>query len=59
MGVYDLLNKVLTEGKDGKDMVRWEKVGVMIEKEDGKLSVKLNLVPVQWDGWLVVKKRNK
>lgn len=56
--VYNLLHKVQTQ-INGKNKVRWEKVGVMIEKEDGRLSVKLNLVPVQWDGWLVVKEKSK
>ena len=52
--VYDLLYK---RGEhNGK--AQWEKVGVMIEKEDGKKSVKIDLVPVgNWDGWLVVSER--
>jgi hypothetical protein len=55
MTIYDLLWK-RAEDKNGK--ARWEKVGVLIEK-DGKLSLKLDLIPVSkdWDGWLVVSER--
>lgn len=53
--VYDLLWKK-SEDREGK--ARWEKVGVLMEKEDGKKSVKLDLIPVgSWDGWLVVAER--
>lgn len=52
--VYDLLYK---RGEhNGK--AQWAKCGVLIEKEDGKKSVKLDLVPAgNWDGWLVVSER--
>jgi hypothetical protein len=54
--VYDLLYK---RGEhNGK--AQWAKCGVMIEKEDGKKSVKLDLVPAgNWDGWLVVSERKE
>jgi hypothetical protein len=54
MKIYDLLWK-RTENR-GK--TRWEKVGVLIDKEDKK-SIKLDLLPVSadWDGWLVVSER--
>lgn len=54
MKIYDLLWK-RTEDK-GK--ARWEKIGVLIDKEDRK-SIKLDLLPVSkdWDGWLVVSER--
>ena len=52
--VYDLLwKKGEYEGK-----AQWERVGILLEKEDGKRSMKLDLVPaVEWDGWLVVSER--
>jgi len=41
-----------------KGKARWEKIGIMMEEDDGKKSVKMDLVPVgQWDGWLVVSER--
>lgn len=57
MVIYDLLWKK-GESKEGK--VQWERVGVLIEKDDGKKSVKLDLIPAgQWDGWLVVSERKE
>jgi hypothetical protein len=52
--VFDLLWK---KGENnGK--AQWEKVGVMLEKEGGKKSLKLDLMPAGgWDGWLVVSER--
>ncbi len=56
--IYDLLWKREEKSEDKKDSkTRWENVGVLIEN-DGKRSVKLNVVPVgNWDGWLTVKER--
>lgn len=58
MKVYDLLWKKAEDEKTGK--ARWEKVGVLIEKEEGRMSVKIDLVPAtNWDGWLVVSERRR
>ncbi len=56
MKIYDLLWK---RGEDQEGRARWESVGVLIEKDDGKMSVKLDMIPVSkdWDGWLVVAER--
>jgi hypothetical protein len=61
MKIYDLLwrrEEKSEEKKDGK--VQWENVGVLIEN-DGKRSIKLNVVPVggNWDGWLIAKERKE
>lgn len=57
MKVYDLIRK-RSEDKNGK--ARWEKVGVLMVKDDGKMSVKLDLIPVgNWDGWLVVSEKKE
>lgn len=54
--IYDLIRK---KSEDPEGKARWEKLGVMIDK-DGKLSVKLDLLPVgEWDGWLVVSERRE
>ncbi len=45
MRIYDLLYKKA----DNKGKARWEKVGVLIDKEDGKKSIKLDLIPVSSD----------
>ena len=51
---YDVLSKKSeTYGK-----AHWERVGVMQQKEDGKKSIKLDLMPAgNWEGWLVVSER--
>jgi hypothetical protein len=52
--VFDLLWK--KSENDGK--AHWERVGVMLVKDDGKKSMKFDVMPVgQWDGWLVVSER--
>jgi hypothetical protein len=60
MKIHDLLWKREEKSEEKKDSkTRWENVGVLIEK-DGKLSVKLNVIPVgDWDGWLTVKERQE
>jgi hypothetical protein len=57
MTIYDLLWK---EGEDKSGKARWSKVGILMEKSDGKKSVKLNSLPVgSWDGWLVVSEKRE
>ena len=60
MKIYDLLWKREEKSEDKKDSkTRWENVGVLIENE-GKPSVKLNVIPVgDWDGWLTVVERKE
>ena len=41
MKVYDLLWKKAEDEKTGK--ARWQKVGVLIEKDEGMMSVKIDL----------------
>ena len=61
MKIYDLLWRREEKSEEKKDSkVQWENVGVLIEN-DGKRSVKLNLVPTSnsWDGWLIAKERKE
>ncbi len=38
---------------DGRDKPIYENCGVLIMKDDGKISLKINTMPVgDWDGWL-------
>lgn len=37
--------------RDGNEKARWTKCGIIVEK-DGRLSVKLEALPVEFDGWL-------
>lgn len=51
------IRDVLWRRQKNSEEVAWEKVGILIEKEDGGTSIKLNLVPsANWDGWLTVPK---
>lgn len=56
--IYDLLWKK-SEDKEGK--ARWEAVGIFLEKDDGKKSVKIDMIPAgkDWDGWLAVSERKE
>ena len=57
MKVYDILYK---RGEhEGRGI--WINCGVLLEKENGKMSLKLDVVPVDpnWDGWLVVSERKE
>ncbi len=57
MKIYDLLWKKTENDKGGK--IFWQKVGMLMDK-DGKLSVKMDLIPAaSWDGWLVVSERKE
>lgn len=58
MTLYDVLYKK-AEQEDGKAI--WMRCGIMIEKENGKKSLKLDAVPTGsgWDGWMVVSERKR
>lgn len=51
MKTYDIVWK----RKEDINGIRWEKVGVLIIKDNGKMSIKLDPLPAgSWDGWLNV-----
>ena len=58
MTLYDVLYKK-AEQEDGKAI--WMRCGIMIEKDNGKKSLKLDAVPAGsgWDGWFVVSERKR
>ena len=39
-------------GKDGKNF--WKTIGVVFFKDGGKISMKLNMMPLGWDGWAII-----
>ena len=49
MKVFDILSKRLESNAVGLQ----SKCGVMLEKENGKQSLKFDVIPVnpEWDGW--------
>lgn len=61
MKVYDLLAKIDAEATVNGEKIKWQKVGILIEREKGGFSIKLDCIPISnsWDGWLTVKEKNK
>jgi len=57
MKIYDILYK----RGEHEDKASWLKCGVLLEKEGGKRSIKIDTVPVgpEWNGWLVVSERKE
>jgi len=54
---YDVVQSQGTYQKDGEEKTRWMTLGVMLEKPDGKRSIKLNALPLpnkDGDIWLQV-----
>ena len=51
MKIYDLM---FVETAAGKEKPNYNKCGILIVKDDGRVSVKINTLPVSkdWDGWL-------
>lgn len=37
--------------KSGEEKTRWVKMGVVIQRQDGSMSMKLESIPVGWNGW--------
>ncbi len=36
--------------KDGQEKTKWTTIGAMFIKDDGKMSVKIEQIPLNWDG---------
>lgn len=46
-------NVVRVEKRKDSDKKRYTNVGILLVKDDGGMSIKLNAVPCgDWDGWL-------
>lgn len=53
MGIkYDAIAKNGTYTKDGVEKNKWVKVGVVVETKNGGLALKIEQLPVPFDGWL-------
>ena len=42
-------------GKDGKERRKWIRCGVVVETKNGGQAIKLETIPVNFDGWLQMK----
>ena len=49
---YDVICKNGSYTKDGVEKIKWMKVGVCMDTKQGSLAVKLESLPVNFDGWL-------
>jgi len=36
--------------KDGQEKTKWTTIGALFIKDDGKMSIKLEQIPLNWDG---------
>ena len=57
MMIYDVLYK--RGENDGKGI--WIKCGIVLQKDNGKMSLKLDAIPTgcDFDGWLVISERRQ
>lgn len=49
---YDAIAKNGTYTKDGVEKNKWVKVGVVVDTKNGGLALKIEQLPVPFDGWL-------
>lgn len=38
--------------ENGKKIQKWCKVGVSVDTREGGIALKIDTLPVEWDGWL-------
>lgn len=46
-----IMNMVVPEKNEKTDKTFWRKIGIILVKDDGTKSGKLEAMPVNWDGW--------
>lgn len=45
---------VLYGRKDKEGKTLWMRVGMLIQKDNGKWAIKLDAIPTNFDGWLTI-----
>lgn len=50
--IKDAYSKIGKYVKDGKDKNQYRTIGALLEGEDGNLSLKLDTIPTNFDGWV-------
>ena len=48
---YEISAAIGKYTKDGEEKTRWSKIGTVMETKSGKLAIKIDTIPVNWDGW--------
>ena len=38
--------------RNGEEKARWHNMGVCFQSDQGHLSLKIDSIPVNWDGWI-------
>ena len=52
---YDVIAKNGTyKTPDGVEKTKWLKMGVCMETQTGGLAIKIDSMPVGWDGWITL-----
>jgi hypothetical protein len=54
-----LYNVAYAQKQDNSEKSHWLNCGILIVKEDGKMSLKLNAIPVNCDGWFSIFERDE
>lgn len=49
---YEVKTKVGKYTKDGVEKTRWHTMGKCFENDEGNLSIKVDSIPVNFDGWM-------
>lgn len=49
---YTASAKIGTYMKDGEEKTRWHTLGNCFENDKGQLSIKVDSIPVNFDGWI-------
>lgn len=38
--------------RNGQEKTRWHQMGVCFQSDEGHLSIKIDSMPLNWDGWI-------
>jgi len=49
---YEVKAKNGTYKSNGEEKTRWHQMGVCFQNDKGQLSLKIDSIPVNWDGWI-------
>ena len=50
MQVKNIVVGTKYQARDGSEKTKWQTIGACFIKDDGKMSIKLEYIPVNWDG---------
>ena len=51
--LYNVVAKCGTyKDKQGNKVQKWKKLGVSVDTREGGMALKLDLIPIDFDGWL-------